>query len=274
MRADALPAAAPTPRRFGSRQMLSIYIGVFVVFMLAPLVVVIGASLEPRELLRFPPHGLSLRWYSEAWNSTLFLTAAKNSLIVAVFATLGALFLGVPAAYALARRNFPGREFVSGFLNSPLLVPELVMGLAILQILAVLGVANSLATLTLGHILICLPYVVRTMHAAILGIDPQVEEAAQSLGAGRLRVTTTVVLPIVRPALFASLLFAFLMSFDNAVISLFLVSGRASTLPIQIYNYVEYSLDPTVAAISTVLMLISVAALLIASRLVPMERLK
>jgi putative spermidine/putrescine transport system permease protein len=262
-----------TRRRDLPSRLLGAYVALFLAFILAPLVVVVGASFEPRELLRFPPEGFSLRWYRAALSSPQFLEAAWNSLVIALFATLGAMLLGVPAAYGMARHRFPGREAVAGLLNSPLLVPELVMGLALLQIVALLLLDPSIMTLTLGHILICLPYVVRTMGAAIQGIDPTIEEAARNLGAGRWQVYRTVVLPMVRPALYASILFAFLMSFDNAVISIFLVSARTQTLPISIYNYVQYSLDPAIAAVSTLLMLVSALALWVASRLVPMEKL-
>jgi putative spermidine/putrescine transport system permease protein len=267
-------SAAPRRRLDLGHAALLASFGLFVAFMLAPLVVVIGASFEPRELLRFPPEGFSLRWYEAAFSNSLFVDAARNSVVVATLATVGALVLGVPAAYGLARHDFPGKAAISGFLNSPLLVPELVMGLAILQILAALGIAASILTLTLGHILICLPYVVRTTSAGIVGVDPSVEEAARSLGAGWTRAVLTVLLPIVAPALYASVLFAFIMSFDNAVMSLFLVSARSSTLPISIYNYVQYSLDPVIAAISTGLMAVSVLALYLASRLVPIDRIR
>lgn len=255
------------------RMLLTAYVALFLAFMVAPLVVVVGASFEPRELLRFPPHGLSLRWYALALQNDQFVSAALNSLIVASLATLGAMVLGVPASYALARFRFIGRDMASGLLNSPLLVPELVMGLALLQLLAWLQIASSILTLTLGHVLICLPYVVRIMSAAIQGIDPSIEEAAANLGAARARIYRTIVLPMVWPALLASILFAFLTSFDNAVLSLFLVSVRTTTLPITIYNYVQYSLDPAIAAISTMLMALSVAALYAASKLVPMDRI-
>jgi putative spermidine/putrescine transport system permease protein len=249
------------------------YVLAFLVFVLAPLVVVVGVSFEPRELLRFPPEGFSLRWYRVALASDQFLDAAWNSLVIAVLATAGAALLGVPAGYGVARYNFRGRGVIVGLLNSPLLVPELVMGLALLQIISLLLLDPSVTTLTLGHILICLPYVVRMMAAAIQGIDPSVEEAAANLGASRLAVYLTVVLPMARPALYAALLFAFLTSFDNSVLSLFLVSPRMQTLPISVYNYVQYSLDPAVAAVSTLLMAVSVLALFLASRFVPMEKL-
>ena len=250
-----------------------VYVALFLLFMVAPLVVVVGASFEPRELLRFPPHGWSLRWYQAAIQSTEFVVAARTSLIVAVLATIGALLLGVPAAYALARYKFRAKAAVSALLSSPLLVPQLVIGVALLQILAVLGIGASVFTLTVGHILICLPYVVRTIHASILGLDVFIEEAASNLGATRLQIYTTVVLPIIRPALYSSILLAFLVSFDNAVISLFLVSARTTTLPIAMYSYVQYNLDPTIAAISTLLVAISVAAMYAASKLAPIERI-
>lgn len=249
------------------------YAVLFVAFMLAPLVVVVGASFEPRELLRFPPHGVSLHWYAMALESSEFVSAARTSLIVAVLATLGGLLLGVPSAYALARYDFPAKNLVSGMLNSPLLVPQLVIGVALLEILALLGIAASVFTLTLGHILIALPYVVRTIHASILGLDPSVEEAASNLGANRPKIYATIVLPIIRPALYSSVLFAFLISFDNAVISLFLVSARTTTLPIAMYTYVQYNLDPTIAAISSMLIGLSLLVLFIANKMAPIERI-
>lgn len=263
----------PERRRDPVRIGLLAYVLLFLAFTLAPLVVVAGVSFEPRELLRFPPDGVSLRWYYAALGNEEFLGAAGNSLVVAVCATVCAALLGVPAAYGLARHRFPGHATVTALLNSPLLVPELVMGLALLQIIAYLLLSPSVLTLTLGHILICLPYIVRMMNAAIVGIDPSVEEAALNLGASRLAVYRTVVLPMARPALYAALLFAFLMSFDNAVLSLFLVSARMQTLPISVYNYVQYSLDPMIAAVSTMLIGVSVLALWLASRFVPMEKL-
>ena len=161
------------------------YAVLFVAFMLAPLVVVVGASFEPRELLRFPPHGVSLHWYAMALESSEFVSAARTSLIVAVLATLGGLLLGVPSAYALARYDIPAKNLVSGVLNSPLLVPQLVIGVALLEILALLGIAASVFTLTLGHLLIALPYVVRTIHASLLGVHPSVEESASHPGPHR-----------------------------------------------------------------------------------------
>ncbi len=269
----AVPARARRARLRLGTVVHRAYIALFVAFMLAPLVVVVGASLEPRELLRFPPHGVSLHWYWMALQSAEFVSAARNSLIVAILATLGGLLLGVPSAYAVARYDFRGRTLVSALLTSPLLVPQLVIGVALLEILALLGIAASILTLALGHILIVLPYVVRTIHAAIVGLDVSVEEAACNLGANRLRIYTTVVLPIIRPALYSSVLFAFLISFDNAVISLFLVSARTTTLPIAMYTYVQYNLDPTIAAISSMLIGISLLVMYVANKLAPIDRI-
>ncbi|WP_145145098.1 ABC transporter permease [Roseomonas gilardii] len=249
------------------------FVLLFIAFMLAPLVVVMGASLEPRELLRFPPDGLSLRWYRQALQDASFVAAAWHSLVVGVLAALGALLLGVPAAYALARRRSAATPALSGLFAAPLLVPELVIGVALLQIAAAMGLPLSLTTVTVAHVLICLPYVVRTVHAAVQGIEPVVEEAAASLGAGRLRIYLTVILPLVRPALMTSLLFAFLISFDNTVMTMFLGSSRSTTLPIAIYSYVTFNLDPMIAAISTLLIIVSVLIMMVARMLGPVDRI-
>lgn len=272
--AVARPAARPMPRRRsvgGSRIVLGIYVAVVVVFILAPLVVVVGASLDSRALLRFPPHSISLHWYSVALHST-FVPAAGLSLTVAILATIGSLVLGVPAAWALARCTFKGKSLMSGLLSSPLLMPQLVIGVALMQMFSLLGAGASVLTLAIGHILITLPYVTRIIYASILGVDASIEEAASNLGANRLRLYVTVVLPIIRPALYSAMLFAFLISFDDAVVALFLVSGATTTLPIAIYTYVQYNLDPTIAAISSMLIAISVVLMYIVRKLAPIDR--
>lgn len=265
--------ARPAARLTAPTLLHRAYIVLFVAFMLAPLVVVVGASFEPRELLRFPPHGISLHWYRAALASDEFVAAGETSLIVAAFATAGGLLLGVPAAYALARHDFPGKDALAALLTAPLLVPQLVIGVAILELLAAMRIGASVVTLALGHVLIVLPYVVRTIHASIIGLDASIEEAASSLGAGRVQIYRSVVLPIIRPALYSSILFASLISFDNAVISLFLVSARTTTLPIAMYTYVQYNLDPTIAAISSMLIGISLIAMYIANRVAPIDRI-
>jgi putative spermidine/putrescine transport system permease protein len=249
------------------------YAVLFIGFMLAPLIVVVGASFEPRELLRFPPGGFSLRWYRAALADDAFVPAAGNSVAVAALATLGALLLGVPAATGLARLRFRLAAAVTGLLNAPLLVPELVVGVALLQIAGGLRLAPSIAILVAAHIMVCLPYVVRTTYAALVGTSPAIEEAAATLGAARLKVYFWIVLPMIAPAIASSVLFAFLLSFDNAVISLFLVSGRTTTLPIAIYNHVQYSLDPTIAAVSSVLMVFCVVVMALARRLGPLAQI-
>lgn len=253
----------------GSRLLQGVYVAAFVAFLLAPLVVVIGASFDPNALLRFPPHGLSLRWYDAALHSA-FMPAARLSLAMAILATFGALILGIPAAWTLARRQFPGKAFITGLLSAPLLVPQLVIGVTLLQIFASLHLGTSMITLALAHILITLPYVIRIIHASILGVDFSIEEAALNLGARQPQVYLTVVLPIIRPALYSAAVFAFLVSFDDAVVALFLVSGATTTLPIAIYTYVQYDLDPTIAAISSMLIALSVALMYLARKLAPL----
>ncbi|MBI3976649.1 MAG: ABC transporter permease [Chloroflexi bacterium] len=259
-------------RRSWSETALGVYAALFFVFLLAPLVVVIAVSFSNSRLMTFPPPGLSLRWYEAVLQSESFMRPAVNSLVVALAATVGSLVIGLLATYGLVRYRFPGRDLVGAFLLSPLVVPQLVTGIALLQYFVTLGLTGSMLALILGHIVITLPYVVRTISAVLVGVDVAMEEAAQNLGAGRLAVFRHIILPLIRPGMFAALIFAFLISFDNAVISLFLATARVGMLPIAIYTYIETGLDPAIAAVSTILIVNSTILVLIVYRLGRMDK--
>lgn len=232
----------------------------YVAFMCSPLLIVIGAAFEPQEILRFPPHGLSMKWFTRVLHDQAFLDAAYTSLIVASLAMLLSLLLGLLAAYALARGDGRSRETILGLLLSPLIIPELVIGLAILQMLTLMNIATDLVVLVLAHAVICLPYTVRLLFNGVSAINENLENASLVLGASRAGTIVRVTLPLMKNSIVAAALFAFLISFDNTVISLFLVDSSTMTLPITIYNYVEFSLDPAIAALSTILILLSCAA--------------
>jgi putative spermidine/putrescine transport system permease protein len=235
--------------------------------MCGPLLIVIGAAFEPQQILRFPPHGLSLTWFARVLHDPQFLSAAMNSLVVASLATLLSVVLGLLAGYALARGNGKYREAILGFLLSPLIVPELVIGLALLQILTLMNVGTDILTLVLAHTVICLPYTVRLLFNGVSAISETLENASLLLGAGRSGTIFRVTLPLMRSSILAAALFAFLISFDNTVVSLFLVDTSTMTLPITIYNYVEFSLDPSIAALSTVLILLSCVVVALISKI-------
>lgn len=241
-------------------------------FILAPIVVVVAVSLTDSPIPEFPPRGLTLRWYAHALSEDVFTTSALNSLWLATIATALATPLALAAAYGLVRGRFRGRDAIQTLLLAPLVVPSLVIGLAILLAFSGMGVRDVGARLVGAHVLITFPYMVRTILASLARLDPAVEEAARTLGASALRCFVLVTLPLVRPGVVAGMLFAFIVSFDNVSLSLFLTNARTNTLPIAILNYVEYNFDPSVAAISTMLVAFSLGAALLVERLVGLRR--
>jgi putative spermidine/putrescine transport system permease protein len=241
-------------------------------FILAPIVVVVAVSLTDSPIPEFPPRGLTLRWYAHALSEDVFTTSALNSLWLATLATAIATPLALAAAYGLVRGRFRGRDAIQTLLLAPLVVPSLVIGLALLLAFSGMGVRDVGARLVGAHVLITFPYMVRTILASLARLDPAVEEAARTLGASALRCFVLVTLPLVRPGVVAGMLFAFIVSFDNVSLSLFLTNARTNTLPIAILNYVEYNFDPSVAAISTMLVAFSLGAALLVERLVGLRR--
>jgi putative spermidine/putrescine transport system permease protein len=233
---------------------------------------VVAVSLTDSPIPEFPPRGLTLRWYAHALSEDVFTTSALNSLWLATAATALATPLALAAAYGLVRGRFRGRDAIQTLLLAPLVVPSLVIGLAILLAFSGMGVRDVGARLVGAHVLITFPYMVRTILASLARLDPAVEEAARTLGASALRCFVLVTLPLVRPGVVAGMLFAFIVSFDNVSLSLFLTNARTNTLPIAILNYVEYNFDPSVAAISTMLVAFSLGAALLVERLVGLRR--
>ncbi|HYB70695.1 MAG TPA: ABC transporter permease [Candidatus Bathyarchaeia archaeon] len=229
-------------------------------FLLTPILVVAIASLNDAASLAFPPKRLSFRWYGAFMSAGEFGRATGVSVEAAVVTALITLALGTAAAYALARGPVPGGFAVFRFvvlqgLTAPLILPALVVGLALLQVYSRLGVSPSVASLVAGHAVVALPYTVRTMYAAFAAYDATLDDAAATLGARPLRTFFKVTLPLVTPSVIAGGVFAFAISFSNIMISAFLSGPSTTTLPLRMYNYIEFANDPTIAAISTVVVL-------------------
>lgn len=237
------------------------------VFLILPTVVVILASFTSTAYLSFPPEGLSLRWYTRLLGSGEILRAARVSLIVAGAATIGGLVMGVAAALPLVRGRFRGREAILAFTLAPLMLPSVVLGIALLFFFGFLGIRLSLATLVGSHILITFPYVVRTCTAALVRVDPALEEAASGLGAGRLQILRNVTLPLLTPGLVVGAGFAFIESFDNLALSIFVAGQRQETLPMRLFQLLVSDIDPVVAAVSTVLIAASLVLLVVVHRI-------
>jgi putative spermidine/putrescine transport system permease protein len=241
-------------------------------FIAAPVFVVVVTSFGRSAMLEFPPSAWSLQWYGRALGRAEFQSAAFNSLWIAIVTTLIATPIAVAAAVAIVRGRFPGRDAIQVFLMAPLVVPSIVTGLAILIFAAAIGVRVVEERLVAAHVLITFPYLVRTIVASLSRVDPLAEEAARTLGANAFRAFWHVTLPALFPGLVAGMTFAFIVSFDNVSISLFLASARTTTLPLSILSYVETNLDPSVAAVSTLLVALSLITALVLERLVGLRK--
>jgi putative spermidine/putrescine transport system permease protein len=243
------------------------FVGATALFLLAPLVVVVGVSVSESPFISFPPSGLSLEWYRRVLGSDQYLAAAWISLRLAVLVTFSAVLIGGAAAIALHRRALPFSEGLAAFFLSPLILPTIIYAIGMLMLWSAAFGPVSIAALWIGHTVITLPYVVRTTLAVLSEADPFLEEAARTMGAGRVQRLLFVVLPQCLPGLLAGGFFAFNISFDEAVVSLFLRTPGLVTLPVQIYGQLEFSPDPSVAAVSTIMIALTVALIVAVDRL-------
>jgi len=244
-----------------------VYVGLCI-----PATIIVAASFTAGEVLRFPPEGFSLRWYQAALSSAPFMGSLWTSVRLACLATIGALSLGLCAAMALDRYRFRGREVIRNLTLSPLVVPMVVLGIALLQFLASMKLNQTFVGLLAGHILITVPYVVRTLSASLVLFDRSIEQAAANLRAPPWRVLRLVTLPILFPAIISATVFAFVTSFGNVTLSIFLGTSQATTLPVQIFTYVEQNYDPVLAAVSAVVIMVTLAMILIIEKVVGVEK--
>jgi putative spermidine/putrescine transport system permease protein len=266
-----------TPGRRGrrSRRLSPLTIvGVLIyLFLLAPLVVVVVASFNAADFLSFPPRGLSLRWYAAIVQSDLWTDSFKVSALVTAIVTPIALVMGTLAAYALARYSFPGRALVMTLLMAPLVMPQVVLGIALLGYFSRLGLINSLTGLVIGHLVVTLPYTVRLVSISVASLDPALERAAQSLGANAFQTFVRVTLPLLRPGLIAGAIFAAIISFGELAVTLLIAGASTTTLPLRIFNYTEYNFDPTINAVSTIFVVLALGLIVLLDRLIGLARI-
>lgn len=244
-----------------------------VVFLMTPLLVTIAVSFGSSSVFTLPPPDWSLRWFQKLATTRGLWPSLLTSLQVAAFATAVALALGTLCAIALVRGQFPGREAIATFLVSPLMLPGLVIGIAMLQGFKAVGLREAYSSLLLAHVVITLPYVVRTVFAALSLFDFSLIDAARTLGCSYPAALMRVMVPALGPAFLTSGMFAFLASMDNYPISIFFTDAWTKTLPIQMLQYVEENPDPTIAAISAGLVLLAILALIVGDRLVGLRRM-
>jgi putative spermidine/putrescine transport system permease protein len=222
--------------------------------LLLPLLIVVVISFTSGAGVDFPPPGYSLRWFEYIAQRPEFVSGTLNSLVLAVVATVLALVLGILASFGV--------------------VPSLIIGVSLLYFFSTLGFTDAFQRLVLAHLILTVPYTIRSVSATLIGLDPSYEEASRVMGAGSFRTFRKVVLPMIRPGIVVACLFAFIVSFDNFNLSIFLIDGNTVTLPVRIFTYLNFQFDPSIAAISTVLLVATVAVLAIAERTIGLTRLR
>lgn len=242
------------------------------VYLALPIVVVIGASFTGSGFVAFPPHGLTLKWYQAFVDRPGWLDSFRLSFMIAAAATLLTPCAGIPAALVLVRYRFPGRAFLASLFLSPLVLPQIVLGVGLLSYLTVLGVARTFWAILVGHVVLAFPYVVRTVMASLAGFDEAQEEAAADLGAPPLVAFFTVTLPSIKAGVVAGALFAFVISWTNVEVSMFFATPTIDPLPVNIMNYIAYNFDPLITAVSAASVYVSFALLLLIDGTVGLER--
>ncbi|MDB5846464.1 MAG: transporter permease [Rhodoferax sp.] len=237
------------------------------ILLLAPTVVVIVLSFTNGFSLKFPPPGYSLRWYASLADATQLQYAVMNSLKVASASTLIAVVLGVAAAMAIARSEKAMARVLDAFFMSPLILPALAFGLASLIYFSRIGIELSLWTLVIGHTVVGVPYVIRTTVAALSQMPPALLESSASLGASRSYTFRRVTLPLIAPGIAAGAFIAFMSSFDNVPVSLFLRDASTDMLPIRMWQDLEGRLDVSIAAVSSLMVLVTLVLMVVMEKL-------
>lgn len=250
---------------FWRRPWLYIYASAVLLFLIAPLLIVIPMSFSSSEFLQFPPAGLSLRWYEEFFSSSEWARAAGRSLQAAVLTAVVSVPVGVAAAYGIHNSRSCYAQTIKGALMTPMIAPVIVVAIGIYYLYAGMGLVNSLLGLVLAHTVLSIPFVLLTSLAGLERFDSSQEMVARTLGATRFTAFRTVTLPQIKPFVLASGLFAFVTSFDEVVVALFISRGSSSTLPRKMFTSLRDELNPTISAISTLLIGLSLCVALLAA---------
>lgn len=251
-----------TPWRRPSRLLLVAYSALVGLFMLVPTLVVVPLSFSSIRSLQFPPPGWSTQWYKEFFTNPEWTEATLASVRIGVVVAVLATALGTMAAIALVNSHRRWTPFVRGFLVAPMIVPGVVVAVGIYYVFLQWQLTETFVGFVLAHTVLAVPIVIITVGASLQSFDMQLVRASQSLGAGPITTFRTVTLPLILPGVLAGALFAFLTSFDESIVSLFLSGPSTRTLPIQIFQSVTSDLDPTIAAASTVLLALTTTLLL------------
>ncbi|SHI36030.1 ABC transporter permease [Pollutimonas bauzanensis] len=245
----------------------------FVAFILAPLIMVCAVAFTSEGFISLPTNGLSLRWFQAILDNPRFIHAFMFSLGLGLISATLAMLFAIPSSLAIARFRFPGRDALMAFFLSPLMIPHVVLGLAFLRFFTSIGVAGTYFGLVVAHIIVVMPYALRLVLASATGLDPSLERAALSLGASPWTTFRRIVLPLIMPGVVSGWVIAFITSFDELTMSIFIASPSTTTLPVRIFLQIEDTIDPLVTAVSAALIYLTIIAIFILDRTVGLEKL-
>lgn len=234
------------------------------VFLVAPLLAVVPLSFSSGGFLSYPLPGVSTQWYEKVFHEAPWLDALRNSLFVGAISTVLATILGTLAAYAFARRNLPMPTAILGFLIAPMIVPPVISGLGLYFLMAKVGLTASMTGVIIAHTVLAAPFVLITVTATLQGFDMGLLRAAASLGASPFSAFMTILVPVIAPGIISGALFAFMTSFDEVVVTLFLAGPAQRTLPLKMFEGLRDNIEPSILAMATFLMLVAVLTLITA----------
>ncbi len=248
-----------------ARILLRTFAGIVFLFLMLPLVVIFPISFSAGSYLRFPPPGFSTQWYERYWNDPIWIDATIRSLEVGVATTVLALAIGVPLAFGLTRARFAGRTVIEQSMSAPIIVPHIVLSIAIYGLFSHLGLIGEWYGIAIAHTVLALPFVVIVLVAGLRNFDVNLELAARGMGASRFQAIRRVTLPMVAPSVYSAAFLAFITSFDELVVAMFL-SGANMTLPKKMFDNILTEIEPTVAAVSALKILFISLLLLLSMR--------
>ena len=245
---------------------------IFVIVMVAPIVVVCLVAFTPEGFLSLPTNGFSLRWFRTIGQYPEFIHAFWVSLGLGTLSSFVALLFAVPAALAIARYRFRGRDALAALFLSPLMIPHVVLGIAFLRFFTSAGLGGSFAALIIAHVIIVFPFALRLTLAAATGMDRTVEMAAVSLGAGGWTLFRRVTLPLILPGVISGWALAFIQSFDDLTMTVFLAAPGTETLPVRMFLYIQDNIDPLVTSVSACVIAVTMTALILLDHLYGLDR--
>jgi putative spermidine/putrescine transport system permease protein len=238
--------------------LLAVFALLVALYLIIPVLVIVPVSFSAGSFLTFPPPGLSLQWYERLFSRSEWLDSAWLSIWVALVVTAAATVLGTIGAFGLVRGSFWGQKIALAFILSPLIIPGVIVAIAVYFFYAKFKMVGSPLAIAVAHTTLAVPFVVVNVAAALQGFDKRLEMAAQNLGAGTWATFRLVTFPIIRPGIAAGALFAFISSFDELIVSLFIAGSRQVTLPLRMWESMRSSLEPTLAAVSVLAVVASV----------------